>query len=157
MKSRVKLSRFCVILTTLILVALYAGCFALLKEPAPLLCLVGIMVALLVSGMLFAPLSIKADDDMITVTHILRRTKIPMADVVSVERFQPTMGAIRVCASGGFMGYWGLFRESDIGRYTAYYGKASDCFLLRTRAGRQYVLGCAHPDAIVAYIRSKIN
>lgn len=157
MKARVKLSRFSIILTTIINVALYAGCFFTLKEPAPFFCLLGIIIALLITGLLFAPVSIKADDHTITVAHILGKTKIAMTDVASVERFQPTMGAIRICASGGYMGYWGLFRESDIGRYTAYYGKSSDCFLIVTRSGRKYVLGCADPDSMVAFIRSRIS
>ena len=157
MKARVKLSRFSLILTTVINLALYIGCFATLKEPAQFFCLLGITLALLITFMLFAPVSIKADDHTITIVHILRKTKIPMTDVVSIERFQPTMGAIRICASGGYVGYWGLFRESDIGRYTAYYGKASDCFLIVTRSGRKYVLGCSDPDSMVAYIRSRIK
>lgn len=157
MKARVKLSRFSIILTTIINVALYIGCFVTLKEPAPFFCLLGIITALLITGLLFAPVSIKADDHTVTVAHILRKTKIAMTDVASVERFQPTMGAIRICASGGYMGYWGLFRESDIGHYTAYYGKSSDCFLIVTRSGRKYVLGCADPDSMVAYIRERIK
>jgi len=80
-----------------------------------------------------------------------------MADVNSVELFKPTMGAIRVCASGGFMGYWGIFKEGDIGKYTAYYAKASDCFLVRLNNGDQYVLGCKVPYKMVDYIKSQIN
>lgn len=60
-----------------------------------------------------------------------------MRDIERVELFQPTMGAIRIFASGGFMGYWGVFRESDIGRYYGFYGKASDCFLVNNEDRRQ--------------------
>lgn len=77
-----------------------------------------------------------------------------MRDVESVEYFQPTMGAIRVFGSGGFMGYWGVFREGDIGRYYAFYGKASDCFLVRMRNGDKYVLGCEEPDKMIDYIKA---
>ncbi len=79
-----------------------------------------------------------------------------MQNVASVELFQPTMGAIRICGSGGFMGYWGLFREGDIGRYYAFYGKASDCFLVRMKNGDKYVLGCDQPQKMVDYIESQI-
>ena len=78
-----------------------------------------------------------------------------MRKVESAERFQPTMGAIRIFASGGFMGYWGIFREGDIGRYYGFYGKASDCFLVRMKNGDKYVLGCKNPDEVVSYIRSQ--
>lgn len=79
-----------------------------------------------------------------------------MLDIDNVELFQPTMGAIRIFASGGFMGYWGMFREGDIGRYYAFYGKASDCFLIRMKNGDKYVLGCDNPSHMVAFIRSQI-
>lgn len=79
-----------------------------------------------------------------------------MSEVESVELFQPTMGAIRICGSGGFMGYWGIFREGDIGNYIAFYGKASDCFLVRLKNGSKYVLGCNQPDKMVDYINSQI-
>lgn len=80
-----------------------------------------------------------------------------MRDVESVELFQPTMGSIRICASGGFMGYWGIFREGDIGRYYGFYGKASDCFLVRLKNGDKYVLGCNNHDKMVDYIYSQIG
>lgn len=78
-----------------------------------------------------------------------------MRDIERVELFQPTMGAIRIFASGGFMGYWGVFRESDIGRYYGFYGKASDCFLVKMKIGDKYVLGCDNPQKIVDYIESQ--
>lgn len=80
-----------------------------------------------------------------------------MSEVENVELFQPTMGAIRICASGGFMGYWGTFREGDIGNYYAFYGKASDCFLVRMKNGKKYVLGCNQPDKMIDYIKSQIR
>ena len=54
------------------------------------------------------------------------------------------------------MGYWGLFREGDVGRYMAYYGKASDCFMIRMKNGDKYVLGCKNPGEMVEYIKSFI-
>lgn len=87
----------------------------------------------------------------------MRKQRLMMHNVESVELFQPTMGAIRIFGSGGYMGYWGIFRESDIGRYVAYYGKASDCFLVRMKNGDKYVLGCEHPRLMVNYISSQIK
>lgn len=80
-----------------------------------------------------------------------------MSEVENVELFQPTMGAIRICASGGFMGYWGIFREGDIGKYYGFYGKASDCFLVRLKNGNKYVLGCDQPEKMVDYIKMQIG
>ncbi|MDE7335542.1 MAG: PH domain-containing protein, partial [Muribaculaceae bacterium] len=100
---------------------------------------------------------VKADSRYLVLGSVLRGKKIPMCKVVSVELFQPTMAAMRICASGGFMGYWGIFRESDIGRYYGFYGKASDCFLVRMQNGDKYVVGCERPQEMVDYIRSQIS
>lgn len=87
----------------------------------------------------------------------LKVRRINLENIVSIEQFQPTLGAIRICGSGGFMGYWGIFKEGDIGRYYAFYGKSSDCFLIRMKNGDKYVLGCEKPEDTVNYILSEIG
>lgn len=155
MKSKIKLSSFSLWLTIIMLVVMVAACVATFDEPAVFYCLLPIPVILLVC-IAYAPLSIRVDNSYITVVRLLKNRKILMRNVESVQLFQPTLGAIRIWASGGFMGYWGIFREGDIGRYEAFYGKASDCFLVRMKNGDKYVLGCENPAAMVEFIKSKI-
>lgn len=99
------------------------------------------------------PLSIGADRYAIYINRSLRIKAIPMREVKSVRICHPTMGAVRICGSGGFMGYWGWFRERDLGRYFAYYGRSSDCFLVELHSGRKYILGCRNASQMVEYIR----
>lgn len=157
MKSRIRLSLFSSVQTAALLVALYAGCMCSVHEKPLFYNLLAILVILVVVGCLFGVVAIKADDRHITMVSIFRSKRIAMADVSGVELFQPTMGAVRLFASGGFMGYWGMFREGDIGRYYGFYGKASDCFLVRMANGDKYVLGCENPKAMVDYIRARMR
>lgn len=145
------------VLTGLLTVALCAGCFAMRHDRAAFFTLLSIFVILLVLCLLYGPVSIKADADHIILGSILRKRKLLMRDVESVELFQPTMGAVRIFGSGGLMGYWGIFKEGDVGRYSAFYGKASDCFLVRMKNGDKYVLGCENPDAMVGFIKSNLG
>ena len=154
MKSKIKFSRFSIAVTVISIGAIYIGCMANLHNKPVLFTLLSVLIILLLPALFYSPVSISADSGSITINHIFRSRSIPMHSIKSVELFQPTMGTIRVFGSGGFMGYWGIFREGDIGRYTAYYGKSSDCFLIRTKDGSQYVLGCENPDAMVRYIKS---
>lgn len=156
-KSKVRLSRFSIIVTTFLNCALYISCFFTLREKPIFFILLSIALLLLISGLLYGPISIKADSECITIGSIMRKQRLMIRNVESVELFQPTMGAIRIFGSGGYMGYWGIFRESDIGRYVAYYGKASDCFLVRMKNGDKYVLGCENPRPMVNYISSQIK
>jgi len=66
------------------------------------------------------------------------------------------MAARRICGSSGLGGYWGWFSERDIGRYFAYYGKASECFIVKLRSGRQYMIGCNDAAKIVGTITRSI-
>ncbi|MDE6309505.1 MAG: PH domain-containing protein [Muribaculaceae bacterium] len=157
MKSKITYSRFAIVLTAIVSGALLIGCIATVKEEATFFTLLALLILLFVATLFFGPAYIKADSDSIVMGSLLRGKRLPMRNVASVELFQPTMGAIRICASGGFLGYWGIFREGDIGRYYGFYGKASDCFLVRMKNGDKYVLGCDNPSAMVDYIKSQIG
>ena len=156
MKSNVSLSAYSLTITLIVVGVLAVIAVVTFGCPLEFTIISALLLVLLISGLLYAPSRVYADEDHVTVKSILRRRNIPIKDIASIERFQPTMGAYRLIGSGGFMGYWGLFREGDIGRYHASYGKSSQCFLLRTKDGSQYVLGCDNPDEMVEYIRSKM-
>lgn len=157
MKSTVKFSSYALVLTLIINLILIGCCVYTFKETVGFWFVFGILVMLLLLGLLFGPVQIVSDNDYITVKSILRKRRIPVCDIESVELFQPTMGAIRLCASGGYFGYWGLFREGDVGRYEAYYGKASDCFLIKMKNGSKYVLGCQNPSEMVDKIQTLLT
>lgn len=157
MKSRISYSRFSILLTAILSGVLFVACIAKVKEEAAFFTLLAIYLVLFISMLFLGAAYIKADSDYIVLGSLLRGKKIPMCDVKSIEPFKPGMGAIRVCASGGFMGYWGVFRDIRIGKYYGFYGKASDCFLVRLKNGDNYVLGCNQPDRMVEYIKSQIN
>lgn len=154
MKAKISFSRFATILTWVILVCLFVGCIATIHEIPAFFMLLAIYLVMIVSALFYGPAYIKADADNIVMCSILKSRKIPLREVERVELFRPAYGAIRIFASGGFMGYWGVFREGGIGRYYAFYGKASDCFLVSMKNGDKYVLGCDKPDLMVDYINS---
>lgn len=156
MESKIRYSAFSWIITVICLIALVAICFVAYGNDAAFYTLAAVLAILVFAGLYSAPLSIAADGDYIYIKKPLRTTKIRMDQVQSVELFQPTMGAIRICGSGGYFGYWGIFREGDIGRYSAAYGRASDCFLVRMKNGDKYVLGCSDPASMVDYINSHL-
>ena len=155
MKSKVVLSKFSLLLTIAIPAILIVGLWAKAGTSACVI-LAFILAILLLSAGLFGPLWIEADGQRIKIRSLLRSHTIPLSEIVSVRAIQPTMGALRICGSGGFMGYWGLFREGDIGPYRAYYGKASQCFLVTLRDGKKYMLGCQNPAGMVSFISRQL-
>lgn len=156
MESKVKLSRYSLGITILVLGSLLAG--ILLVDDYKSWCFVfTITFLLLLFSFGYSPLKIVADENFVTIKCITRCHKINMNEIEIVEIFQPTMSSFRLCGSGGFLGYWGIFKGGDIGRYAAYYGKASDCFLICMTNGDKYVLGCENPEEMVNFINSKIR
>jgi len=157
MKSKIEYSRFAMILTAILFLALFIGCFATFHEKPAFFILLSMSIVLIICALFYGAAYVKANPDYLIMGSIFKSKKILMRNVERVELFRPTMGAIRVLGSGGFMGYWGIFKEGDIGRYYAFYGKSSDCFLVRMKNGDKYVLGCKEPDAMVDYINSQIK
>lgn len=113
----------------------------------------GVVVILYVTPLLYSPLSIETDDDSLTVNRTLCKKSLPMKDIRSVAAHQPTLAEKRICGSGGWFGYWGWFSEPATGKYFAYYGKASDCFMVTIKDGRKYLLGCENKRRIIEAVK----
>lgn len=157
MKSRVAYSGYSLILTVVITVVLVAVCVKSSGELLPFCIVLGVCLILIVLAFFYAPLQVRANEKYIIVVSLLRRHRILVSAVESIEFFRPTMGARRIFGSGGFFGYWGIFNEGDTGRYAAYFGKASDCFLIRMKNGDKYVIGCADCPEMVNYIKKQLG
>ena len=157
MESKVQLSKFAYNLTLIINVVLIGCCVSMFNERPGFWIALGILLVLLFFGFLYGPRQITASPEYVIVRTYLLKLKILVSDIESVELFRPAMGSIRLFASGGYCGYWGMFRDGYIGTYAGYYGKSSDCFLIRMKNGSKYVLGCENPEGMVEYIQSQIK
>ena len=157
MESKVKLSTFSLLLTLILTgVLIVAVSFFLWNHEEKGIIGALILFFMLISGWLYGPVTIAADEKSVTIKSVLRKQRLDISNIESVELFQHTMASIRIFGSGGYMGYWGVYR-GYIGRYIAYYGKASDCFLINMKNGGKYVLGCENPEEMVNFINSKIK
>lgn len=159
MKQKVKLSNYSIIVSVIGIATFVTVIISALRQNNELAACIGIsaLVLLCVMALIYAPLSISVEDDTLNVNRVIFPKSIPLADIKSVELCSPTMTEKRICGSGGWFGYWGRSSEPSIGKYFAYYGKASDCFLVKLKDGRQYLLGCENPAQIVEFIKNRIN
>ena len=157
MERKVVLSDYARVITVVCTVIMCAALWYSYPEKNLFYILAAVVLLALLSTIWYAPAAISADKDAVCVHRLLRKTVIPADEISSVKPLQPTIGAKRICGSGGVMGYWGWFSEKDTGRYFAYYGKASDCFMITLRNGRKYLLGCADSASMTEYINQAIN
>lgn len=160
MKQAIRYSTYASVVTIVVLLALAATVvYGLLHfEPTATFYIATVCILVFVNiAIWYAPMSISIDDSTLSVNRSLRIKDIPLSDITSVRLCPPTMAARRICGCNGLMGYWGWFSEPDLGRYFAYYGRASDCFLVTLRDGRRYMLGCINAPDMVAAIRNRIK
>ena len=137
MKKRVELSSYCFVVSALT-IALLCGVFVYVLKQADhiwsAIVLGMVIIVLCLSTLFYMPLSISVDNKNLNINRSWRIKSIPIVDIAEVKLCQPTMGAIR---------------EGDTGKYFAYYGKSSDCFLVTLKDGRKYMLGCTDAPAMV--------
>ena len=146
MKKRVKLSTWSIIMTIATMAFLIGICvWQFSKTENEFFCwlLLFIVIVWSVCTLFYSPMYIVLTEDSIDVVTLIRVRCIPLDEIASVKICTPTMAEHRICGSGGYFGYFGWFREPSIGKYFAYYGKASQTFLIRLKSGKQYMLGCS--------------
>lgn len=76
-----------------------------------------VIIPIIVVPYLFSPRAFSITVNSILVKRPLRSFLIPYDDIVSVKRVAWTWRGIRLCASGGLYGYFGLFQIAGLGRY----------------------------------------
>lgn len=150
-KQAVVLSVYSALLSGVLLIVLGAVAWRVRHEAVVWLPVAALTI-LIVCALIYMPLGVCVDGKDLVVRRPLATLRLPLADIASARLFQPTMGARRICGSGGWLGWWGWYTEGDTGKYFAYYGKASDCFLVTMTDGRRYVLGCRNPQSILTAI-----
>ncbi|MDE7153048.1 MAG: PH domain-containing protein [Muribaculaceae bacterium] len=157
MISKVKFSKFSIILTWGVIGLLCVGIICSWGIPKKVITGSVILAAMIVSGMFYAPRSIELTEDCLIIRSMLKKKCIPLSEIALAERCYPSGGGIRICASGGFMGYWGYFNDIVIGTYFGYFGDRDQCILLRLTNKRQYVISCENPDEMLMEIDRRIN
>ncbi len=159
MKRKVALSTYCIILTILTIGLLIGIMIFEMKIGNEVLSYLAgaILIILCVLSLFFTPLTVSVEDGCLNVNTFLRSKSIPLREIEAVRLCPPTMAEKRICGSGGWFGYWGWFREPSIGKYFAYYGKASDCFLVQLKNDKLYMLGCVDPLSMMEYISQQIK
>lgn len=154
-----KESVFITIVAIDILLVCLVGClFFCRQNMAVILTLCSATAVIALAAFYYSPVAIEVNDEALVVKKRIGTKTIPLSSIESVAAFTPIpmLRNQRVCGSGGLAGYWGWFKEPGVGLYFAYYGNNEDCFLLRLKNGRQYVLGCQDSEPVIAYLSEHI-
>ena len=110
MTSTVRYSTVNLVLTLIVVVILAKGLiFTWNTSKFLTVCILSALITLF--SLWYAPIYISVDDEKLSIHAPLKTRKLRIMNIQSVELFQPTMGAMRLFGSGGFMGYWGYSKK----------------------------------------------
>lgn len=106
-------------------------------------------IAIIILCCAYGPWFIGIGSISLIIRHNSCEDNIPYNEIESVKLDTPAADARCIFGLPGCAGYWGTWRDSEHGTYTACYGRRDQCFFVRLKDGRGYMLGCKDPSAIV--------
>ena len=113
----------------------------------------------LITSFVFSPRKLILTDKELIVRCRAYSKHISIQNIVSCT-FSSVItdsSAIRLFASGGVGGYYGLFWNSKCGKFKAFFGDRSSTFTLNLKSGEIVVLGCENSQLLVNELSSIIN
>lgn len=156
MKSKVVLSTYCRIISFALVILLIIGIVSCRDNENKLYALVFISIALIGFSLFYFPRSIEAADNALIIHRFLKSKSIPYSSISSADTCIPSAGGLRLCGSGGFLGYWGYFNDIIIGTYFGYYGNRNQCILIKLKNGMQYVVSCEESVQMISSINNHL-
>ena len=101
---------------------------------------------LVICGVYYSPMFIEVNHTHLYITRLLRKKAIALSDIESVSRYERTMNFARFCGGGGFFGFWGWYRNQELGKFFVYATRLDQLVLVKLKSGRKYVLSCENAD-----------
>ena len=96
--------------------------------------------------LLTMPRYLVIQNGLIIITHPIGRTVIEKSQVVKIEAIDSSdlRGSLKLFASGGFFGWFGIFRNSKFGTYHLYCGEVKNIYLIVTTT-KKYIISSQKP------------
>lgn len=159
--SPVRLDMMSKVITMIIMTILLVLCLMPVWYPAATLLVSILSVAVLVLLLWDAPLRVGYYRDCLYIRKVAGHTRIPFADIEKAQRLSNPDLSWRVFGSGGFMGYFGIFRNRALGKFKVYVGCPADSVLLTMNSDtfryRHLLFSCDSPDDMLDGINAHLN
>ena len=96
--------------------------------------------------LLTMPRYLLVDDKSIVITHPIGQTVILKSEITEISAVERSdiRGSIRLFGSGGFFGWFGIFRNSKLGTYRLYSGQLENLYLIKTST-KSYIISSSVP------------
>jgi len=149
MKEKVTLDTLAKVMTALVFAVLISIAYYMIRDVsnneipviAPVV-VIGFFVLSLGSAWAFHPTSYEVNENGLLIHRPIGSLTISKDKIVNVESIDPAKlrFGMRLFASGGFFGYFGLYSSNSISRYFRYTGHSNNLIMIETDK-RRYVIG----------------
>jgi hypothetical protein len=114
--------------------------------------------AVILVSLAFSPRQYLVTGEALVIRRLAKNKVIPLSDIVEVREVEEEdlRFTIRTFGVGGLFGFYGKYHSESLGSFTQYATRLSHRVLVRTRAGKKYVLT---PDDLnlVPALRSRMT
>ncbi len=111
---------------------------------------------ILLAGFLGAPRAFTLDATSLTIELRSGHVIIPLSSIREVRALEPRETLQRVGGVGGFFGYWGDYRNPELGSVKLYATRSDDRLLLRTDGGL-YGVTPSSPEQFMAELQKRLG
>ncbi len=149
MKENVTLDTLSKVMTTLVFAILISIAYYMIRDVgnneipviAPVV-VIGFFILTLGTSWAFHPTSYEVNDNGLLIHRPVGALTITKDQIVNIEPVDAAKlrFGLRLFASGGFFGYFGLYSSNSIGRYIRYTGHSKNLIMIETEK-RRYVIG----------------
>lgn len=115
--------------------------------------LLGLLAAIFLCSLYFCPREINIDANNLNIVFPLRVKRVSLEEISKIEPYKVTMNFVRTFGSGGFFGWWGWFRNQELGKFMVYASELDHVFLVEIKSGKKYVVSCSDPETMCDEVR----
>ncbi len=95
--------------------------------------------------------------EALIIRHACFTDIIPLSDIEQINVATPGKNRLFTFGNLGLFGYFGKWSDDANGEYTAYFGRRDQCFLVKTKTGLKYMLGCKRYKEVVELVHDRIR
>jgi hypothetical protein len=100
---------------------------------------------------LYRPIDYRTTDNQLIVNRLVKKVILDKSEVLNIEFLtnEGLKGTIRTFGVGGLFGYFGKFRNSNIGNMTWYTTRRNNAILINLKDGRKIVITPDNPESLI--------
>lgn len=100
------------------------------------------LIEMIVMGLYYCPVSIIVTQNQLLIRRFFTSKNVPLNEIVSVEIYSGSTRFLKVCGSGGMFGFYGWYKNKELGRFFIYATNLKELICITLISGKKYMISC---------------